>query len=66
LEEERGLVEEHILRRVAVTNDLERITLLEEVSWRQKLRALWLREGDKCTNFFHQVVNSNREIPLSN
>jgi hypothetical protein len=32
--EERGLVEEEILRKVAVTNDLERITLLEEVSWR--------------------------------
>jgi hypothetical protein len=32
-------VEEHILRRVVVTNDLERITLLEEVSWRQKLQV---------------------------
>ncbi len=41
-------------------NDLEMITLLEEVSWRQKLRALWLREGDKCTKFFHRVANSNR------
>jgi hypothetical protein len=35
-----------------VINDLEMITLLEEVSWRQKSRALWLREGDKCTSFF--------------
>jgi hypothetical protein len=43
-----------------VTNELEMTTLLEEVSWRQKLRALWLREGDKCTKFFHQVANSKR------
>jgi hypothetical protein len=24
------------------------------------LRVLWLREGDKCTTFFHRVANSNR------
>jgi hypothetical protein len=31
LEEERGLVEEEITRKVAMINDLERTTLLEEV-----------------------------------
>jgi hypothetical protein len=25
---------------------------MEEVSWRQKSRVLWLREGVKCTMFF--------------
>lgn len=34
LEEERGLVEEEITRKAAVINDLERTTLLEELSWR--------------------------------
>jgi hypothetical protein len=66
LEEERGLVEEEILRMGVVTNELERTTLLEELSWRQKLRALWLREGDRCTKFFHQVaIRKERIITFS-
>jgi hypothetical protein len=35
-----------------MSKELERIILPEEVTWRQKSRALWLREGDKSTNFF--------------
>jgi hypothetical protein len=40
LEENRGLSEEELMRKAMVINDLERTTLLEEVSWRKKLRAL--------------------------
>ena len=32
----------------------------EEMSRRPKLRALWLKEGDKSTKSFHQVANFNR------
>jgi hypothetical protein len=60
LEEERGFYEEEITRKATLINDLERSTLLEEVSWRQNSRALCIREGDKRTKFFHQVTNSNR------
>ena len=40
---------------VKVINGLERTIPL-----RHKSRVFWLREGDKCTKFFHQVTSLNR------
>ena len=34
--------------------------LLEEASWRQKSREIWLKEEDKNTMFFHQMANAHR------
>jgi hypothetical protein len=59
-EEESALGVEEKMKKVEVVSELERSTLMEEVSWRQKSRVLWLREGDNCTKFFHIMVNSNR------
>jgi hypothetical protein len=51
IEEERALCHKEKLRKAKAISDLERTTLLEEVSWRQNSSALWLREDDKCTKF---------------
>lgn len=38
--------------------DIEKTTLLKEISWRQKSR-MHLRVGDSNTKFFHRMANSN-------
>ena len=40
--------------------DLEKVALLEEISWRQKSKVLFLKEDDSNTRFFHRMANSNR------
>jgi hypothetical protein len=59
-EVERGLTEEEKERRRLLAFELEASLLQEEICWRQKSRVRWLKEGDKCTKFFHQVANANR------
>ncbi|XP_041015022.1 uncharacterized protein LOC121257839 [Juglans microcarpa x Juglans regia] len=43
IQEARPLNQDEVERKTLLGEELERIILLEEISWRQKSRALWLR-----------------------
>ncbi|KAB1227404.1 hypothetical protein CJ030_MR1G020871 [Morella rubra] len=63
IQDEGGLIdEEGRVRKLEVLGELDLLIDMEETSWRQKSRALWLKDGDRCTKFFHRVANSNRKV----
>ena len=49
-------------RRVIIKADIEFLASLEEISWRQKSKALFIKEGDNNTWFFHRLANSHRRM----
>ena len=55
-------MEEERLDLERVRGELEKVTLMEEICWRQKSRVLCIREGDKNTKFFHCIANAHRRF----
>jgi hypothetical protein len=60
LEDERQLAGEERVKRDQLKVDLEKVAYMQEISWRKKLRATWLKEGDHNTGFVHHLANSHR------
>ncbi|XP_065622546.1 uncharacterized protein LOC136064571 [Quercus suber] len=48
--------------RVVMRSEVKNLLSLEEISWRQKSRMLWIKEGDNNTKFFHKVANSHKRL----
>ena len=46
---------------MVVKFDIDFLASLEEISYRQKSKALFIKEGDNNTRFFHRLANSHRQ-----
>ncbi|XP_057416032.1 uncharacterized protein LOC130710699 [Lotus japonicus] len=52
---------ECLKKKKEVLKEFDDLLKDEEVYWRQRSRALWLKEGDKNTKFFHKKASQRRK-----
>ena len=60
---EAGLHDQGELKaRFRARKKLLELNRMEELSWRQKSRVLWVEEGDKNAKNFHRMASARRKV----
>lgn len=62
--EEREMTEEELMQRLAEL-ELQEIARCEEISWRQKSRCMWLKQGTEMQSSFIKWLISKGDITLT-
>ncbi|XP_075083310.1 uncharacterized protein LOC142167056 [Nicotiana tabacum] len=58
--ENRALTQVEKQMVVNLKVELTKLAKAEDISWRQKSRCLWLKEGDMNTRYFQTIANSHK------
>lgn len=45
--------------------ELNQISMLKEIIWKQKFKVLWLNDGDHNMSFFHRMTPSRRRANVT-
>lgn len=56
-----GLDEEDRATREAIKGEIATFMNMKKISWRQKTREKWLKEGDRNAKYFHSLANFRRK-----